>query len=573
MKKAYLLLRSAYDSVGNKIGKNDYLSVGAAFLFFLGLNSLIYFSVTNVSSYDDQWFYFKIAELLRTHGWGTITDFKWLYFTNLAQDHLNYGLTLYHYYLVPFTLLSNKIFGLKLSGVVLASSVPTFVYYVWKKLRFKQPFLWSMGLYIFFNFATVWRMFIDREFVLIDGLILLEILLLHQKKYKTLFVVAALHTWWHTGTFWVVPIMAVVFELVRYINTQKVYLKNIAYGTVGACVGFLFYPPHADQFFSSMSLAGWVQSLSSYFYGINTTTAIREGNEVYKQDFFTLFTANNFIFGALIFVIVLNIIFYIYKKRHGNKDLDGDMDRVVLRESVFIICLAFVFGELVVSNRFQDILLPVLFLGTALAIQFVHEGGYLKIGNAYIKKIFIISLAIFFSYLFVNRALDIRNQIGNGTPYDHYEQATNWLKNNSAKNEIVFNTNWSQAPVLFFYDDWNYYIVGLEPKSLYRYNPDLYWLWHNISYYGIVCNKNMDCGQENRDRMNQYVAGKDDAAINNIMVANAKTIAPIIKEKFESQYVFFDGDTVLRKEMDADKDDYDLAYHDDEGGIYIYKIK
>ena len=36
---------------------------------------------------------------------------------------------------------------------------------------------------------------------------------------------------------------------------------------------------------------------------------------------------------------------------------------------------------------------------------------------------------------------------------------------------------------------------------------------------------------------------------------------------------FFDENLPLRKEMDKDKENYELAYSDSDSGIYIYMIK
>jgi hypothetical protein len=556
------------NALTDAVKKNASVQSALVFIFFFAVNSAVYFSVSGVSSQDDQWFYFKIADLFRTNGWATITDFKWLYFTNLAQDNLNYGITLYHFFLVPFTFFQDKIFGMKLAGVVFASAVPTLVFYVWKRLQIKRALFWALFFYIFVSADILWRLFINRSFVLIDGLILLEIYFLHRKKYWPLFFVAMLHTWWHTGTFWVVPMMAILYELIRYANSKKIFFKNILAGVVGACLGFIFYPPHSDQFFSSMNPESWIQSLSSYFYGVNTTVAIRHGGEVYKRDFLTLFTNNYFIFIVFIFLIVLNIALYIYRKKNNSQDLDENSDRVVLREFLFALCIILALGVVAVSFRFQDLLLPCLMLGFAISAQFFSERDFFKMENAYIRKVIIISGLIFLSYLFANRLLDLRNSMGDRKSYEKYEKVGAWLKENTQKNEIIYNTDWGQAPVLFFYNDWNYYVVGLEPKSLYRYNQELYWLWHNISYYGTVCNDG-DC----KEKLNELLKNKDTSVIENVAMANAKEIAPIIKEKFKSNYVFFNQEIFLKKELDKDKDDYELAYSDIEGGIYIYRIK
>ena len=68
-----------------------------------------------------------------------------------------------------------------------------------------------------------------------------------------------------------------------------------------------------------------------------------------------------------------------------------------------------------------------------------------------------------------------------GIVMNKFQKAADWLKNNTAKNSIIFHSDWGEFPLLFYYNSDNFYINGLDPTFMYEYNEDLYWQWHDIT--------------------------------------------------------------------------------------------
>ncbi len=58
--------------------------------------------------------------------------------------------------------------------------------------------------------------------------------------------------------------------------------------------------------------------------------------------------------------------------------------------------------------------------------------------------------------------------------------AAEWLKNNSRPGEIVFHVNWGQFPELFYWNQHNRYIGGMDPIFQYAYDKGLYWKAHHL---------------------------------------------------------------------------------------------
>jgi hypothetical protein len=95
------------------------------------------------------------------------------------------------------------------------------------------------------------------------------------------------------------------------------------------------------------------------------------------------------------------------------------------------------------------------------------------------------------------------------------------LEENSQKGEVIFNINWADFPLLFFHNDYNSYVIGMDPNFLYLYNKELYWQWFGIGWQGIVCQSKEECFKRN------YCAIDDD-----------KEIAYAIRNNFKSKYIF-----------------------------------
>ena len=79
---------------------------------------------------------------------------------------------------------------------------------------------------------------------------------------------------------------------------------------------------------------------------------------------------------------------------------------------------------------------------------------------------------------------------------------------------------------LFFYNDYNSYIVGMDPSFLYLYEPRLYWQWYSIGWVGgVVCSSKEACYKRN------YCAPDDDLKIHDAIINNFKSHFIFINNK------------------------------------------
>src|SRR5690606_26047769 len=66
-------------------------------------------------------------------------------------------------------------------------------------------------------------------------------------------------------------------------------------------------------------------------------------------------------------------------------------------------------------------------------------------------------------------------------PYERFKEAGRWLKENTIKNEIVYNVSWSDFPQLFYWNNHNTYVCGLDPNFILRYDEKLAQTYFNIA--------------------------------------------------------------------------------------------
>ena len=78
-----------------------------------------------------------------------------------------------------------------------------------------------------------------------------------------------------------------------------------------------------------------------------------------------------------------------------------------------------------------------------------------------------------------------------------FKEVSLWLQEHSEPQEIVFNIQWDNFPMLFFWNQSNYYVNGMDPIFEYAYNPELYWEHYFIDDDKIYVedNKGYTCGE------------------------------------------------------------------------------
>lgn len=116
-----------------------------------------------------------------------------------------------------------------------------------------------------------------------------------------------------------------------------------------------------------------------------------------------------------------------------------------------------------------------------------------------------------------------------------YKGASEWIAENVPKGSVIFNTDWDDFPMLFYYNPDYAYVVGLDPTYLYDRNPELWRLYERITL------------------------GRD------------RNPAPSIRDRFGAEYVFTDNSHTAFLSEAEDSGDFTIVYQDED--TTVLKIK
>jgi len=281
-----------------------------------------------------------------------------------------------------------------------------------------------------------------------------------------------------------------------------------------------------------------------YYYQIyeiaikNYQDILNVGGEWYPYGFFNLITASSLSFILAILALaffVINLIYYFKKNKGQQKEVTILIFSLILAIILLILTLR--------SRRNVEYFFPFLTI-------FIATSFNLAIKNFYSPKIWrkiwkncqkqwlitgIISGFIVVAVPFViyqDTSIN-KKQLTSGFTWDNWQGASVWLKNNTTPGDIIFHNDWDDWPFLFFHNDQNYYIVGLDPTFMYNFDKKLYQEWSDATL-----------GQ------------------------NTTPLHTIVSEKFNSQYVLVDTDHIaLEQQLIADGN-FKRVYVDEKTRIY-----
>jgi hypothetical protein len=107
-----------------------------------------------------------------------------------------------------------------------------------------------------------------------------------------------------------------------------------------------------------------------------------------------------------------------------------------------------------------------------------------------------------------------------------YRGASEWIAANTSPGSMIFNTDWDDFPMLFYYNPNHIYIVGLDPTYLHDRDPELWKLYANITL-----------GDEDNP-------------------------APLIRDRFGAEYVFTDNEHPGFLQIAEASGDFEKVYED-----------
>lgn len=510
-------------------------------IFLIAFSVFFYIQYTDAFPDPDSFYHMKMGLLIRE---GNLArGFPWLSdYTVLGEAYADQHF-LYHIFLIPFVTLFNPPIGIKIATIFLAALLATLFYWLLKKEGIRFAAFYSILLLFIEPFT--FRISLAKAPSVSIIFLLLFFWCIFNYRLRLLFLLSAIFVWAYGGfplalvTIVVYGIISLIFRfrerksffgILKFFKHSKSWrdllfkgreIKLFLTGLAGILAGLVFNP-----YFPQNLLFYWSQLIKIGI--INYQKVIGVGGEWYPYGFTNL--VPNTVFLSLVLTVSL-VVFLITIKKQNRRSF------TLLILTVFFLALT------LKSRRYVEYYVPLGMLFSAFALnplikEINFSSLFKKVTSYYFsKKIIATVLAVYFLVMVPTIALrDLkqeRNNFLNGLPYNKFQAASQWLKNNTPKDSLVLHSDWDEFPILFYHNTHNRYIVGLDPTFMYAYNQDYYWKWVKIT-----------TGEQ---KVNLY---------------------DIIKNDFQGATVFLEKDHTAMDNNFKKDPKFKLVYEDEEAKIY-----
>jgi hypothetical protein len=415
----------------------------------------------------DAYYHLKMAKFI-SEGKIISLDFPWLYFTTLREGFADQHF-LFHLLLAPF-LVFGDFLGAKIATSLFSSLAILIFYFILRKNKVFGATIWTI-LLLGSSSGFIFRMNLVQAQGLAMIWLFLGFLVLTQKKYFWLIPISFLYSWTHGGF---VLILAMVLVWILFEN-WKLKIKNLKlrpewpslfmifrplwFVLVGIIFGVLFHP-----YFPEL-----LPFLKLQLFQTGPLAKIPVGAEWYPYKS----TANLLLSSGLIFLFFVASVFVLLVSKISKQKFIEDKNRQMP------ILVSFVFSVLFLvltlrSQRFIEYLAPFVLLFAALVFSLILGGFFVRFSYQKNLKKFLAAGLIFIVLFFSGFSVFMTKKSFVGSYYQEYQGIAIWLKNNTFKNSIIANLDWSDFPPLFYFNDHNYYLAGLDPIFFYQYDKNLY---------------------------------------------------------------------------------------------------
>lgn len=442
-----------------KSTKTTWISLALVVLVITGLQ----ISVWGKFSDPDGFYHAKASQLLLE---GKLGDtFPWLAYTTWSEGYADQHY-LYHWLLVPFNTV-----GLLPVSIILFSTI--FFVCFWllmSKMQVPGKPFWLL-LTLLGSVDFIFRINVVKANTISLALLCLITLITyqyHQQKNKKLLaligVLSGIFAWTYGG-FVCVPLFLTAYSMAILISERKVDVWPLLSSIFGIVVALLIHPHSQnllvllyDQIFQT---------------GLGAGRVVPAGNEWLPFRFDWFLESNILVLTGWLIALVVEA------KKIFSRKLNW--------LSIWMQTIAIGFFVLTLwHRRFIEYWTPFTVLATAITLSpYVRQLSWGKCKSLMVSAwqvtvagMLIVVIVVLIGFYNVQK---VYLSLSSGEANNRYQNASNWLINNSTPKDLVLNTQWDQSAQLFYWNDKNYYMLGLDPTFMYIYNPNLYWDWRKIA--------------------------------------------------------------------------------------------
>ncbi|HJQ23108.1 MAG TPA: hypothetical protein VKA60_04275 [Blastocatellia bacterium] len=421
------------------------------------------------------------------------------------QDYVDHHY-LFHVLLMPFTFGEDMRLGAKWAAVTFSSLGILSLFGLLVAFDVRYRWLWLAPI-IASSEPFLYRMSMTRAPALSLAMIGLGAYLILKRKYGWLALLSFAFVWYYS-LFPLIFILAALYAVTVYLAERRIEWKAPLCSLAGILAGLVvnpYYPKNLHLLWEHVLMKA--TSGSGY--------AVDVGVEWYPYDAWDLLRLS-----ALAFVIFFTALAAFEYRRRG-RDL-----KPLFFLLVGLVLLLMMFK----SRRFVEYWPPFAVIFAAFTISprlaqfdrsWFRQGRERAIAGVAAAILTIVVGAS----MIVTVAEARRDMKSEADPYD-YKGASEWIAAHVPAGAMIFNTDWDDFPMLYYYNPNNPYIVGLDPSYLYDRDKELWKLYARIT-----------------------LGDEDDPA-------------PLIRERFGAEYVFTDNQHPDFMENATSSGKFEIVYTD-----------
>jgi hypothetical protein len=456
---------------------------------------------------NDGYYHIRWAAMLREN-FPHLPAFRALPLTTLNEKNYVDHHYLFHVLLIPFTFGDLRV-GAKLAAVVFSSLGISSIFGLLVVFRVRYRWLWLAPM-VAGSEHFLYRLSMTRAPALSLALLAAATYLILKRRHIWLAVLSFVFVWSYS-LFPLVLIFALAYSLSVYLAERRIDFRGSLASFIGIVAGLVVNP----YFPKNLAL------LREHFLMKSTSTfAVDVGVEWYPYESWDLLQIS-----AIAFVIYLAALLA-FSYRDRVRDLKPLFFLIV---SLVLLLLTFK------SRRFIEYWPPFAVLFAAFTIGPRIESMDLKwfaakrdrVIAAIAASAVALAAVIWMGVYSWQARQDIKNELH---PFA-YRGASEWLADNAPPNSMIFNTDWDDFPMLFYYNPTFTYIVGLDPTYLYDKAPDLWKTYKDITL-----------GDEEHP-------------------------ANLIRDMFGANYVFTDNEHQDFMQIAMDSGDFEIVYEDEHATV------
>jgi hypothetical protein len=469
-----------------------------AFLLSLGLMYWIQFASPAIVG-NDAYYHIRWSRMLRASA-PHLPVFRWLPLTVLRPSDFVDQHFLFHVLLMPFTFGDLRL-GAKLAAPLFAALAIASIFALLVACRIRYRWLWLLPLAVGSE-PFLYRMSMTRDPSVSLAVLALGVYLILERKWMPLAVLTFAFVWLY-NMFPLMLVFAVAYCVTIWLSERRVDLSALYATSIGAALGLLINPYFPKDF---LLIFHHVHML------LIETAAIDVGGEWYPFETWEMIAGSAAIF-AVCFVALLAFDF---RKRSRDP------------RPLFFLFLAGVFLLMALRwQRFFEYWPPFAVLFAAFTIN----AERLEWPQRIPVRIGVAAWLIVMGAIGVANVRGARAEVRESPGPFAMRGASAWLSEHTPAGSMVFNADWVEFPELFYYNQQNVYVTGLDPRYLYDFQPDLWKAYDSIT-----------SGEE-------------------------KHPGPIIRQRFGAEYVVARSDSTDFLNVANASGDFETVYSDAEASV------